>query len=768
MPQKLARHPIATTQNASQHNQQRVLDSKRDSNRRCNARARRFAARIRFLLTCAAAVGLLFSTATAFAQLEPRPKKRGRKYRVRIDSAPQRAAVYLDDKKYGIVGYTPWEGRLQKGNWLVIIEADGYKETQKTIRVRRTRRLQETFIPLVKQYQPAVLDIRADADPNSFGAEVWMDGQLQGQIPILVKANDGRHLIEIKKDGYQAFAQWVEVKEGERVNLNPVLKANQKINRGDVLVEADAAGAEVYIDGKKHTDLTPTLIRGLVAGPHVLEVRKDGLSWKQSINITAGKTAKVSAALKATGSAVVRILANVAGARVIFDGTDLGEAPLDVRDVRPGEHVIEVRKPGFKTSEQRPNIVAGSDIVLKFDLQAAGKTGDATIQVVSPEPEADVFVDGKRLGPAPQEVSVSAGEHFVVVQKQGFAKFERKIAIKAGQSLTVTAELAAVGRVRFLSTPSGAQVMVDGIAVGKTPLVREDIETGGHAVTIRYPKHDVFETNITVIGGELQVVNARLRGGKTVREKRTEQRGLSSWGARVLPRGRSTVDLSTGYPYYFEGRFSVGAGNIGNFGVDASVLLRTFFSRTDLGLTGRVTLLEANPFSLGAFTSLGGGSTFFDESSRSTIFWDLGVMASLSGLGNITVTGRAYLNMWSDRHCPGLRGAEGSEQITGSPISTCEEFLERKNGGNPGGLSAADVSEIESLVDGSPFDRDFGMRAMVSLMVEVAYSQRWNVWVLFEGAPFQGERAAFTNYFSALMFDTDFGTYGRIGATYKF
>ena len=39
---------------------------------------------------------------------------------------------------------------------------------------------------------------------------------------------------------------------------------------------------------------------------------------------------------------------------------------------------------------------------------------------------------------------------------------------------------------------------------------------------------------------------------------------------------------------------------------------------------------------------------------------------------------------------------------------------------------------------------------------------------ILEGAPFQSERALFTNDFAHSMFDTDYDLYLRIGLTYKF
>ncbi|MEO7096736.1 MAG: hypothetical protein ABI175_25990, partial [Polyangiales bacterium] len=66
------------------------------------------------------------------------------------------------------------------------------------------------------------------------------------------------------------------------------------------------------------------------------------------------------------------------------------------------------------------------------------------------------------------------------------------------------------------------------------------------------------------------------------------------------------------------------------------------------------------------------------------------------------------------------------------------------------------------------FDRDNGIRFMLSVGAEIAVQQRWNVSFVLEGAPFQEERALFTNMFSGPMFDSDFILYARLGIAYKF
>ncbi|WP_045119096.1 PEGA domain-containing protein [Haliangium ochraceum] len=709
---------------------------------------------------------LLAMAAEAHAQSEepPCPARSSRaRYTVRIDSSPPQAAIVLDDERC-ILGYTPWEGKVERGQLRVTIKKEGYESAKRNFNVRRTRRTQQVpMAALVKLPDPPKIEVTASADQNAFNAEVWIDGQQQGQIPLVITVPKGRQLVEVRKEGFEAFSQWVEAKEDARVTVNPVLKAIVKEKKGGILVEADVAGAEVYIDGQRHTDLTPTLIAGVSEGPHVIEVRKEPAQpWKQTITVLADQTVKVSAQLQATmkpPGGNVRVLSNVAGARVYLDGIDLGPSPADLKDIAPGEHLIEVKAEGYLPREERVTVNAGSANVLKLDLQPLPDTpvGEtALVKVVSPVPEATIFIDGERIGNAPQEKEIAAGEHFVVVTKPGYKKFEDKIEVEVGQVITVTAELSAAGALRVLSTPPGADVLVDGEVLGQTPFNKDDIDVGEHVVTVRALDFYDHEQNVNIEGGQRTIVSARLEAidtGPTETELMQEQRALSSFGARALPSGRSTIDIAMGYPYFLEGHFTVGATSIGDYAFDAGVLLRTFFSRTEFAIKSRLTLFDEAPFSFGVFAQAGGGSNFVDDSGRNTLFFDAGALASLTAFGTMTVTGRAYLNTWSDRHCPA--------EDEGTPLDVCgmERYMANKDRVDRllGSNNFSDLSERES-----------GVRLMTSLVVEVALWQRWSGWLIFEGAPFQDERAAYTDLFSPAMVDEDIGTYLRFGATYKF
>lgn len=695
------------------------------------------------------------------------------KYKVRVDSAPQGATVYIDDKANGAVGITPWAGSLTKGKHTIIIELEGYLPATKSINVARTRKTQEHYIPLVKKADPPRIDVRADADKNVFGANVYLDGQPQGQAPLLLTTDPGRHQIELKKEGFTDFSQWIEVKENEKVTVNPYLKEVAKAKVGTIVVSSDVDDADVYLDGNKVGE-TPVVINDVVEGLHVVEVRKEpALPWKQTVQVEAGKQTKVKGELKATiggqgGS--IRVLSNVSGAHVFLDGTDMGAVPVDIKDVKAGEHVIEVKAPKYQTREERVTVNAGSATVLKLDLNAVARS-EAKIKVVSPVPGADVYIDGASVGKVPAEQEVASGEHFVIVKLDGYKTFEQKLRIEAGQTQTVSAELKAVGKLRVLTDPPGATVLINGIPQDKqTPFELNELEVGETVIRVELNGMLAQEKTVPIVGGKTEVLSFKLELlGMSEQELRDQQRSLSSFGARTLPARSSTFDIGIGYPYFTDVRVNVGAGKVKNFGFDAGPGFRSFGARSELGLGVRFQLVDRDPFSAGAFGNVYWGGKPLSKSARSGWTVDTGVMASLTALTSVTITGRLYLNYWNDRHCPEYDATTTMfKDPEAAPIAACETYRQFVATGTSPDMALTD--KMEDLTNNSGagmFGRDGGSGLMASVISEIAVKQNWNLWFLLEGAPSRGERALFTDPFSAPMYKSDTRLYLRIGLTYK-
>jgi hypothetical protein len=695
------------------------------------------------------------------------------KYKVRVDSAPQGATVYIDKKENGAVGITPWAGSLTKGTHTIIVEMEGYLPATKTVKVARTRKVQDFFIPLVKKADPPRIDVRADADKNVFGATVYLDGQPQGQAPTLLTTDPGRHQIELKKEGFQDFSQWIEIKENEKVTVNPYLKEIAKPKVGTIVVSSDVDDAEVYLDGNL-IGTTPLVQNDVVEGLHVVEVRKSpAMPWKQTVQVEAGKQTKVKGELKATiggQGGAIKVLSNVQGAHVFLDGTDMGAVPVDIKDVKPGEHVIEVKAPKYQTREERVTVNAGSATVLKLDLNAVAKS-EAKIKVVSPVPGADVYIDGASVGKVPAEAEVASGEHFVIVKLEGYKTFEQKLRIEAGQTQTVSAELKAVGKLRVLTDPPGATVLINGIPQDKvTPFELNELEVGETVVRVEMAGMLAQEKTLPIVGGKTEVLSFKLElVGMSAQELLDQQRGLSSFGARTLPAKRATMDFGLGYPYFAEARINVGGGKVKNFGFDVAPSLRTFGARTEIGLGTRFQLVDNEPFSAGAFGEVHWGGKPLSKSGRSGWTVDYGVAASLTAVTRVTITGRLWMNHWVDKHCPDYDATTMDFAEDATPIAACEAYKDYVAGGM---TTPTDLTEkMEELTHNSGtgvFGNDAGYGLNAAVASEISVKQRWNIWVMLEGAPFRSERALFTDTFSAPMYKSDTRLYLRLGTTYKF
>jgi hypothetical protein len=190
-------------------------------------------------------------------------------------------------------------------------------------------------------------------------------------------------------------------------------------------------------------------------------------------------------------------------------------------------------------------------------------------------------------------------------------------------------------------------------------------------------------------------------------------------------------------------------------------------ARNEIGLGGRMTLVDAEPFSAAAFTNLWWGSKLLDDSKRNGVTWEVGGLASLTALTHVTITGRAYAQIWSDRHCPALDSMTGDFEGT-DPIEVCTQIKD-------GTISTADRARVTKLIgtdipdNDNAFGREAGARFLLSIISEIALEQQWNLYFILEGAPFQsGERALFTNLFSGSLPANDYQIYARGGLTYKF
>jgi len=131
--------------------------------------------------------------------------------------------------------------------------------------------------------------------------------------------------------------------------------------------------------------------------------------------------------------------------------------------------------------------------------------------IIHVEPAVDVviLIDGKPIMTQSEKPGVIVsptmlmGPHRVVIEKEGYEKWQGIANIGFGKKAVVKANLISVyGAFRVNSEPEGAGVYLDGEVIGTTPFISGDVLATAHKIDIEAPGHLTYSRNITITKGD--------------------------------------------------------------------------------------------------------------------------------------------------------------------------------------------------------------------------------------------------------------------------
>ncbi len=163
-----------------------------------------------------------------------------------LDSAPTSASVTINGE---FTGTTPLEIDLRPNrNHRVEMSLFGYHTAVRTVRLEtaQTRRLNV-------QLEEVIGNLAVTTEPQ--GAEVWVDGELQGTSDTVLTLHAIDHDIELRKDGYAGFSTQITVQTEFQQELKVRLLTNEEARL------AALEQARETSEGHEMVLLKPTAIR---------------------------------------------------------------------------------------------------------------------------------------------------------------------------------------------------------------------------------------------------------------------------------------------------------------------------------------------------------------------------------------------------------------------------------------------------------------------------------------------------------------------------
>jgi len=176
-----------------------------------------------------------------------------------------------------------------------------------------------------------------------------------------------------------------------------------------------------------------------------------------------------------------------------------------IRLLFPGPHTLRAEKAGYRPLEAAFEVTRDPRQIARFRLE---RLPSLLALELEPASGVRIFVDAAERGTTPlPPIEVTAGEHEIVLRAEGYAAHTARITAAGGGDTQVLRAALAPDRasVRFDSDPAGAEVRVDGAAIGTTPLTA-DLTSGTRRVAVALSGYRPASRTIVVVAERPLVV----------------------------------------------------------------------------------------------------------------------------------------------------------------------------------------------------------------------------------------------------------------------
>jgi formylglycine-generating enzyme required for sulfatase activity len=216
------------------------------------------------------------------------------------------------------------------------------------------------------------------------------------------------------------------------------------------------------------------------------------------------------------------------GAEVRLDGAEFGRTPLSDAEIPPGLHRLE-----FSADRHLPQ-------VLELEVRGGGERQSlvatltpnwAPVSLATDPPGAEVLVDGTSIGVTPLEMPLTAGERDLEVRLSGYNAWRSRIVVIADQpqQLPPVKLAQADGRVELASSPSEANVSIDGEFRGRTPLTLRLTPGRAHRLTLAKPGYATVTRELSVAADSGRRLEIELEAQYGEIEVRSTPVGVEIW-----------------------------------------------------------------------------------------------------------------------------------------------------------------------------------------------------------------------------------------------
>jgi len=339
-----------------------------------------------------------------------------------IKSNPSDGEIYLDSFNTGEKTPATLRGVTIGNHEIMVIKDD--KISSKSVKVKINDIVYEDL-----QLAKGSGSLRIYSDPPE--AEVFLNGQLRGRTPLIIKdLNIGEQLIKFKKQGYADFEKRVDITFSKTANVDVKLPRLAQIS-----FESTPSAASIVINGKVHGQ-TPKIINNIRSGEHNITLKKEGyVEYTKTINAVPDKILNVKGTLVQMG--FLNITSQPPNVAVFTNGEIKGTTPIKI-PVHPNKDIkLKLSKSNYANWEKSITLKEGQTESITAKL-----THLAGILKLNGYPKGSTLtLNEKVYSLNKDEINLPVGNYDLKINKPGYNGKSFSIGIESGKTKTLNASL---------------------------------------------------------------------------------------------------------------------------------------------------------------------------------------------------------------------------------------------------------------------------------------------------------------------------------------
>ena len=206
-----------------------------------------------------------------------------------------------------------------------------------------------------------------------------------------------------------------------------------------VAFSSEPPGAVVLVDGNLICQKTPCS-KSVGEGKHVVSMQATRYTKRQEQLVVTSGTKVIWKLTPNYGW--LTVVSNPLGKQVTLNGKEIGETPVERRELEPGLYRVLVKSQCHYDAGKKVRIRRGEEQKVSAELKQ--KQGAIAVKAKDQKGNdvvADVFVDGKKLGQTPGTFKVSVCSKELKVKSPEHGRFEKELFLKERKVSNVLAEL---------------------------------------------------------------------------------------------------------------------------------------------------------------------------------------------------------------------------------------------------------------------------------------------------------------------------------------